>query len=490
MKRITASLLTALILLPIFSSCSSEPSGENLPADTTAAQETVVTSEETTDRSQTKDNLPQDLAFDGEEIRFACRGVELFARELTAEDSGDVVDSAIYNRNLAVEERLGITFNVIQGDSNQAVYMDNVRATILAQVPDYDVIAGAQYKAAQMVLENCFRNLADEKYLDFEQPWWDTDYMENLSVDPNRVYMLAGDLTLSKIDWTSALYFNKSIYLDRFGDPDELYQTILDGKWTLDMLANLCAEAYQDLNGDGAKDEADILGMYLNGSDQTDRITFAMGIRYSERDENGYPKMIFNNERTVRYVETITKLFHENAGTSYKEGGPDHFKSGLSLFTSGSLFTASTFGDSEVDYGILPWPKLDAEQEEYYSGVQDNIALYMIPVTADDSRANMLCAVLEAMCAENYRNVIRAYYETALKFKYSDGELYSSIVDLIHNSATTDIIYVYSYSLNNIGTLLRTIVKSNNPNFVSLYQKYDKAVNASLDKLIAYFKEP
>jgi hypothetical protein len=49
---------------------------------------------------------------------------------------------------------------------------------------------------------------------------------------------------------------------------------------------------------------------------------------------------------------------------------------------------------------------------------------------------------------------------------------------------------VYSYSLNNIGTLLRTIVKSNNPNFVSLYQEYDKAVNASLDKLIAYFKEP
>lgn len=493
MKRILASVLASLMLLPALAACSSggqQGTDTTAPATSPAADTgTTVAEETTTDRAHTKDNLPADLNFNGETVRIACRGQELFTWELIADDNGDVVDSAIYTRNLNVEERLGVKLSVIEGDSDQGKYMDNIRATILATSPDYDIIAGAQYKAAQMVLQNCFRNLADEEYLDFEQPWWDSGYMENLTVDPQQIYMLAGDLTMTKIAWTAALYFNKSLYEDKFGDPNELYNTILKGEWTLDKLSQLCADVYEDRNGDGTKDTEDIMGLYFDHADQADRITFSLGIRFTERGEDGYPTLVFNNERTVGAVDAMYKLFYENPGVSYTEGGPDKFVDGKSLFKSGSLFTATTFGQYDLDYGILPWPKLNAEQDAYYSGVQDNIALYMLPITVDDARADMLCAVLEAMCSENYRIVTRAYYETALKFKYSDGELYSSVVDLIHNSATTDIAYVYSYSLNNIGTLIRNnIIKANNPNFSSLYKKFDKAVNASLATLINYYK--
>lgn len=494
MKRTLAAILASLMILPALAACSSgdQPdTKDTTPSTSSPAGDTSApdTEETTTDRAHTKDNLPSDLNFDGESIRITCRGHENFTWELIAEDNGDVVDSAIYNRNLNVEERLGVKLTVIEGDADQGKYMDAVRATILATSPDYDIIAGAQYKAAQMVLQNCFRNLADEEYLDFDQPWWDADYMENLSVDPKQIYMLAGDLTMTKIAWTAALYFNKGLYEDKFGDPNDLYKTILDGDWTMDKFSELCANAYEDSNGDGVKDTEDIMGLYFDHADQADRITFSMGIRFTERDENGYPKMVFNNERTVGAVDAIYKLFFENPGVSYTEGGPDRFTDGKSLFKSASLYTATTFGQYDIEYGILPWPKLNAEQDAYYSGVQDNIALYMLPITVDDTRADMLGAVLEAMCAENYRTVTRAYYETALKFKYSDGELYSSVVDLIHGSATTDIAYVYSYSLNNVGTLIRNyIIKANNPNFTSIYKKFEKAVNASLDKLNDYFK--
>jgi len=488
--RLCALVLLAALLLP--ACAQNSPNVPDTTAALPAATEPVtepVTEETTTSREQAKDNLPENLRFDGETIRITCRGNDSFQWELIAEDTGDVVESAIYDRNLAVEERLGITLNVIPGASKQATYMDNVRATILAGTDDFDIVAGAQYKAAQMVLDNCWRNLKNEKYLDFDQPWWDSVYMENLTVDPAQVYMLAGDLTLTKIDWTACIYFNKGIYRDAFGDPDELYRTVLDGGWTLDMLSSLCSDVYQDLNSDGKKDDGDVMGMWLNDRGHTDRITFAMGVRYSERDENGYPNLIFNNERTVRYVEEILKFFHENKGTSYAQGGPETFKNGGSLFTSSQLLGSKDFRDTDLEYGILPWPKLDADQKEYYSGVMDNIALYMLPATVNDGRAEMLGAVLEAMCAENYRHVIRSYYESALKFKYSDGQLYSNIVDLIHNSATTDIIYVYSYSLNEIGTWMRTLLSDNNPNFASVYKTSEEAVKASLDKLIAYFKE-
>ena len=69
------------------------------------------------------------------------------------------------------------------------------------------------------------------------------------------------------------------------------------------------------------------------------------------------------------------------------------------------------------------------------------------------------------------------------------GALYSSVVDLIHNSATTDIVYVYNYALNNVATMLRDMVVANDANIASAYAAIETSVNAGLQKIIDYYKE-
>jgi hypothetical protein len=48
---------------------------------------------------------------------------------------------------------------------------------------------------------------------------------------------------------------------------------------------------------------------------------------------------------------------------------------------------------------------------------------------------------------------------------------------------------VYNYALNGIATLMRKIVKENNPNFASMYKALESGAEESLKDLIAYFNE-
>ena len=60
------------------------------------------------------DDLPEELDYNGEVINVFHWGNEFVTNELMADGStGDIVDVAIYNRNLSVEERLNVDMNYI-----------------------------------------------------------------------------------------------------------------------------------------------------------------------------------------------------------------------------------------------------------------------------------------------------------------------------------------------------------------------------------------
>jgi hypothetical protein len=98
-------------------------------------------------------------------------------------------------------------------------------------------------------------------------------------------------------------------------------------------------------------------------------------------------------------------------------------------------------------------------------------------------------AVLEALCAESYRSVIPAYYETALKVKYTRDEVSAQMIDIIHDSIRTDFTFVYYASLNNAGMIYRTLVTAKSSDFISTYAKLEKGALSALDKLISAYTE-
>ena len=96
--------------------------------------------------------------------------------------------------------------------------------------------------------------------------------------------------------------------------------------------------------------------------------------------------------------------------------GRDMFARGLSVFANANIGDAlGYFRDLEDDYAILPYPKLDENQPEYYTMVDGSHQVMAVPITVSDTER--IGVIVEALCAESYRKVVPAYYDVALKFK-------------------------------------------------------------------------
>ena len=144
------------------------------------------------------------------------------------------------------------------------------------------------------------------------------------------------------------------------------------------------------------------------------------------------------------------------------------------------------------DFGILPNPKFNEEQEEYISLVHDASMTTCIPVSTDIDRANEeVSAVIEALASESYRNVIVAFYETALKAAYNRDDQSSQMIDIIcgrHETVKSrlvkNFVYEYNNSLAYIGKLFQNMMINRNNNFVSAYDSIIDAAEAGLKNLI------
>jgi hypothetical protein len=92
--------------------------------------------------------------------------------------------------------------------------------------------------------------------------------------------------------------------------------------------------------------------------------------------------------------------------------------------------------NTDVDFGILPYPKYDDTQERYYS----RVSYYnptLVPKTNSD--LEFTGCILEALMCESENTVVPAYYEIALKTKYSRDDESSAMLDFIFSTRVVDI---------------------------------------------------
>ena len=96
----------------------------------------------------------------------------------------------------------------------------------------------------------------------------------------------------------------------------------------------------------------------------------------------------------------------------------------------------TVLGDMTDDFGIVPNPKLNEEQDGYHSRVIDGW-LYVVPNT--NTRLDMTSVILEALAIESRNYVYDAYYEQSLKNRYTNDPNAKEMLDLISSTRTIDL---------------------------------------------------
>jgi len=163
-------------------------------------------------------------------------------------ESGDVVLDAVYNRTRAVEERLDLKFDPLFFDGGYKDFGTQMEKDVLAGDDSWQIIFTTSNASISMSRDYLFRDLSNNKYLDFDQPWWWKGAMETLSIDGKKIRYLIGDIALHNYLKAGAMYFNQDILTANGYDTEELYKLVIDRKWTYDKLAEMCQTVVDKFN--------------------------------------------------------------------------------------------------------------------------------------------------------------------------------------------------------------------------------------------------
>lgn len=490
-KRLISLALVLTMLLPLLASCSeseqnSDKAAENTDAVTADNTEVAVEEDADDSRASVKDSLPE-LDYNGKTFTVFYSNGFGWADfiEGPEELTGEVVKDSVFNANKAVADRLDIDLQYTHDDKGDWSTIGSIITTmIMSGDPQNDILMGDQYGIVQLVTKGYFMNCDELPYFDFSGPWWNNNFIENLCIGKDKKFLLSGEYNLTVLCQIFMLYFNKVLYENSFGDPNNLYNTVIEGGWTLDKMSQLATDGYIDKNGNGQVDDGDQYGFVTYQTySSVDPFMYCGDVQYYTRDEDGYITINMEQERAVTLTEKVVNLFWQK-GTNTATGAS--FLDGNILFLGGLLRSAEGFREMEDDYGFLPIPKLDEEQANYNTLVGDCNLLYAVPVTTLNS--DMAGAVLEALNSETYRTVTPAWYEVALKVKYSRDNITAQIIDIIRDSVNTSFIFAYSPLLANVGQVMRDLVTGNNTDYASKVKSTKKVADKMMGRLIEAFE--
>ena len=439
-KVLLAALLVAAVpTVSLFASCSKQDNKQNDDKQQTEQGNNDGQTDEDADplEGDHSPNVPADVKFDGEtfSILIGSSGQSMYAEEETS----DIVNDTVYNNNLKVEDRFGITLNIVKsgydatgGGQGQATAQ--FRSLIEANDTTYHAFTHVQHTGMpQMILEKYFVDWNTLPYINLEEEWWYQNITNDLCFG-DKVFTMTGDYALY-IRYIDCLIFNKQLFDDL--DLDYPYQDVLDGTWTWDKFAELVAKGAKDLDGDGEMNkEKDRWGLVGWGYELCPALLVSSGFTPLEKDADNMPVLNQNVDEAHEIYGRIVDLFADGkkalAETSDYSGQINIFTEGRAMFKDTFMGGITGFSETEFDFGILPYPKWDADSE-YQNRSSNMTALTYIPVT--NANLEMTGAVLEEMAFQGAKNLTPAYFDQVLTVKNTRDVESEAMLPIIKDNA-------------------------------------------------------
>lgn len=457
--RIISLIIFMLTLLTVISSsaCGSNPEGNNevsTTATTSITPETTALPEETFD-------VPEDLDFAGAVFNvLSCdENVPYTYFEDFTNETGEVMNDAIYLRNRKTEEFLGIKIN-IQNVSG-IVTIDLIHQDVLSGDVKYDMVSPHIIRSVtELVTQGYAVDLNELNYVDFSKSWWNGGFVDTMSIK-GKTFYASGDMIAPNV---RVIVFNKKMMEDNHF-PD-IYETVRSGKWTLDTLGTYTARIYSDLNGDAKMDALDQYAFSdLSNTGLSTSFVHASDMLFVVKDGEGF-RLTLNDEKMYIILDKLYNyLYRDNNITITNEA----FGEGRVLFGSQVLLKLQILRSYSTEFGIIPFPKYDEEQTGYFSSVWNG--LVSVPVTAKNM--DMSGAVLETLAFFSQDTLVPAYYENLLGGKFAQDDTSVEMLDLIFNGIVYDIGLCYDNFTGNYSSIGK-LLKQGSTDLASWYKTYEK----------------
>ena len=490
MKKL-AFFLVALMLVSLFAACT--PSNEQSQSEQSTEQEV----------SQAEKSHLDGIKYDNIEIVVIAVGGDNFSgAEWAPEEMNDEpVNDATFERNALILQNHGIDIKVFNVEDYKGV-VEGLSTQVDGGTDTYQFGATAVHRLATSVAEKGqiynFHTLNDEigkDYLHLDADYYDQTAVKDLSI-LNKLFFLTGDICITDNDATWATFFNKDII--KAQGLENPFDLVRNDAWDIDKMHEMAKDAHSLVGDkmDFVADTDDTWGIIL----QTyDGVAYMWGAQQSmvSKDDEDVPQFRILDERNTNVFANLFDMMldmdvvgiadHYGAWDSGIYGvADDIFLNGHSLFYSSNVAVMSgdTFRNTLVDYGVIPMPKADKLQEDYYSHANIYSATVVsVPISNVDHLEETVFAI-EAMSYYGKKYVRDVYYETTLKNKRTKDDDSKEMLDIIFSHRTWDLsaifdwgsaLYIYTGQIGDKNNTLETKVEGM---MNSLNAARDKTVDA------------
>ena len=517
--RLLTLLLACLMLVMTVVACDDEPDGP-------VGSEAVVD-----EFGREGDDLPA-LNYQNDEI--SVLNWNTFHLEFDIEQiTSDNVSNALYDRNSEIERRLNVSlkFTTEDGDvKHMKQFVEAVDTVKRGGTHEFDIIASYSRTEGMLAIQGYLVDLKkiDGSMINLAKPYWPDNVISTVSI-ADSMYFISGDISPNVLYQMQVLYFNKTMlntYWNNHameknfaGVKDEngkeevspaaqmIYEWAYSnnaniGTWTLDKLIMLTSgspdgngNVYQD-DGDGVKDYEDTFG-FNSTAYQIDSFYTGSNLRLIEHvaKDAGVLK-VSDDYGSFKTVNLVSKLgdWYKNS-YAYADDNPGDtgnwykpFENGKSMFVACRAESAAGLQKKDWDYGVMPVPKYDEKQANYYTCMGNPFSLYGIFTDLDnrgDRAATLIqmTAILECWASETYRLVTPEVFEVNMQLKYADTQYETDMFEIVRSSVVFDLGRIFANDMMYMSELpSRAAVYG--ASWASTYGAYKNSLNTKLEKIV------
>ncbi len=454
--------LTLLLVAGMLAACG-RGSGDDKNTNRTAEPVTV-------DGSDPWGSFPEqlgvrDFGAEGRQFRIYTQvddpaGFFPMSCDRSAGQTGATVPDAMFSRDMQMWENYGIDVSYerigTKGDDGSALRQTLITALLGGMDVCDMVTSNLSGSILDLYTAGILYDCTSIPGMDMDHPWWASYFAEGASFKGSLYY--AAGMAAGGGFWGTAyamicnLYLAQEVYPDGGTEPMDIFDLVNSGNWTLDTFYNIVRDYSRNLDGEGEFSVYQDLMAYahVHGEITAACHFIAAGGKFSTLDADGgiVTDCLFA-ESTVNLVEKLTTVFDSiksnyDHDAFFKKGEQvNAFLQDRALFIGNSMTYVQNLTEMSHDYAIIPCPKADTMQQNYYTGINPwSVGFLAIPYNIADPDYIGYATELLGYCS--YYTVRPSLYDTILCKRLAKDPRQRAIMDTIY-----DYLYVDLNFLNN-----------------------------------------
>ena len=491
--RFASLFAAALIVLStlLLASCAGGAEENTTPVTTAASQAGPDVSQTEGATEGTTAPVFESADYNGEPFTVYMRVNSTYSAEYidADEENGDIMNDQVWRRNVTVEEKYKVK---IETKSDKTPYKQLANA-ISGGTVDYDLILDRRCELATSSVSGLLYDF-NRLDIDYSRPWWD-DSAAGYTI-AGRLFMMANDVSTANLSGARFLYFNKQI-IDNFrlNDP---YELVKQDKWFFDEFLNMLKAASED-RGTG---ELGVYGILCetgasNGNHM--HLLVGCGVKPTKTGPDGEMQpaiaeqvekisdiferlgAVLNNPQHALTYGQVSELFLDGVYKNKYDQGRGAFAAGHFLFVQNGMGVAVQFADMQDGYGLVPNPKYDENQENYYHKIDKYSIIWGVPNAPDKVDTDRLAKVFDYWAYVSSQTVMPNYYEVTIKTRRFNDPIASDMLDIVKGSLVYDACDIYGVNINSTLDTAYT----NGSVGSTLSSSYMKTVDSAIKSIVA-----